>query len=387
MGIGAKGDLVLSCFEDVAAALDLDALRVKRRHVFGIDREIDRLGSAGLDHIGLREIDQVNRSLLNAAVCIRRREIYFYNILACDAACVLYSDVESNRFVVCLEVLDLLLEGCIGEAIAKRILDMILIFDRAVVGSGLIILVAHIDALDIIDEGERSFICGVRGSNLRLQVVHIGEGHLSDIVDIRCREQILYKGVNRSSGGIHGAAHHFAKCCETGDAGSGCEKDCADLRIFIDPSQFHRVVRVDDHNDFVKFGAYLLDQVLFCHGELEIRFAFLKVIICAVVPCDCVHVAVVAGSGRNLLSGIVGAVKNRLHISRKVGAFTAGTSDHDNCCVGILVDRVHHVVVVNADRRLRDCPVLGGHRDRRTLGAVLHVHAGETFIGLKSGVL
>ena len=107
MGIGAKGDLVLSCFEDVAAALDLDALRVKRRHVFGIDREIDRLGSAGLDHIGLREIDKVNRSLLNTAVGIRRCEVYFHDILACDTACIRYSDVESDCLVVRLEVLDL----------------------------------------------------------------------------------------------------------------------------------------------------------------------------------------------------------------------------------------------------------------------------------------
>ena len=387
MGIGAEGNLVLSCFEDIAAALDLDSFGVKRRHVFGIDREIDRLGSAGLDHIGLREIDKVNRGFLNTAVGIRRCEVYFHDILTGDTACILYSDVESDCLVVRLEVLDLLLKGRVGETISERILDMILIFDRAVVGSGLIILVAYIDAFNIIDKGKRSFICGICCGDLCLQVIHIVVGHLSDIVDVRCREQVFYKCIDRSAGRVHRAAHNFTECSKSCDTGAGCQKNSADLRILIDPSQFHCIVSVDDHNNLVKLGADHLDQVFFSHGELEVRLSCLKVIICAVVPCNCIHIAVVAGRRRDLFRGIISSVEDRLHVSGKVCAFTAASADNDDSCIRILVDRLHHVFVVNADRRLRNCPVLRSHGDRRTLSAVLHIHAGEAFVGLKAGVL
>ena len=264
---------------------------------------------------------------------------------------------------------------------------MVLIFDRAVVGSCLIILVAYIDAFDIVDECECSLICGVRSGDLCLEIIHISEGLLSDIVDIRGREQVFDKGIYRSAGRVHGAAHNFAQGRESGDAGTGSQKDCADLRILVDPSELHGVVRVDDHDDLFELGADHLDQVLFRHGELKVGFACFKVVICAVIRRDCVHVTVVAGRHGDLTRGIIGSVQDRFHVGGKVCAFTAASADDDDSGIRILVDRFHHVFVVNADRRLRNCPVLGSHSDRGALRAVLHVHAGEAFIGLKAGVL
>ena len=196
--------------------------------------------------------------------------------------------------------IDLLLKGGVGKAVAEGILNLILVGDQAFLSSGLIELVADIDALYIVYEGHIAFISGIGGGDLVLQIIHVGVGEISKVVPGRSSRQILYEGIRRLAGRIHGTVHDLTQSGETGVAGAGSQDHGADLGILIHPAQLHGVVGVDDDNDLVKLGADLLDHVLFGDGELQIVLARLEVVIAAVVGVNAFVVAVLVRSDGDL---------------------------------------------------------------------------------------
>ena len=149
----------------------------------------------------------------------------------------------------------------------------------------------------------------------------------------RCAPEVIQIGVRSAAGGVHAAVEDLAKGDHAAGAGTGSQDHRADLRIGFDPAQFHGVVGVDDHNDFVEVGGDGLYQIPLGPGQLQIVLAFLKLVIGA-GAIGVYTVVVELGTGIRIVGGnillhpaalghVERAVDNSMHVAGQVGVLAA----------------------------------------------------------------
>ena len=380
MGVGADGHAVASRLQDIAAVLRLDLAGIVGGQVLQRHGQGDLLGGPGLQQAGFAEVQQVYAGFLNAAVGVGRGEVQLHHVLARHAARVGDGDLHSDGVGVLLEVGDLLLELGVAQAVAEGVLHIVVVVDQPLLSSGLIELVAHVDALHIVHKGEHALEGVVVADNLLGQVFHPGEevvARVAGMVPGGGLRQVLQVGVHRPAGGVHRAGDDLAQGGHARRAGAGGQDHRADGIILVHPIQLHGVVGVDDHDHLVEAGANQLHQVLLGAGQLQIVLARLEVVIVAVVGVQAVGVAVV-GFGPLLhrvgLSHVVGAVDHRVHVGGQVGVLAAGAADDDHGGVGEGLGPAHHRGGVGVPGGLRQGPILGLHGDGGALAAIAGVH-------------
>lgn len=105
MGIRTYGYGIITGLQDVSAAGSLDTVGIIGCEILCRDGEGNRLGCACFKLLCLCEINKIYRSLLNAAVGVRRIKVNFYNILAGCAAGIGNLYIEGNVGSVISKVL------------------------------------------------------------------------------------------------------------------------------------------------------------------------------------------------------------------------------------------------------------------------------------------
>ena len=425
--IGADRDRVFAGFQDVSAAGYLDAGVIGGK-IFLRDGEGNRLGCAGLKNAGLGKVNKVDCCLLNAAVGVRRGEVDFNHILACNGAGVLYIDIKGYGVAVSFEVGDLLFKGGVAQAVTEGVLHNTVIVKgkswssffsgsgfrlfaflslssfscgsgcllcgffrisrcgKCFCISGFIITVADINAFHIVYESHVAFIGTVSRSNCLSEIVHIVVGKVAEVVPGRGSGQVIDIGVDRVTGGVDRTGDHLAESGEAGVAGARSQNHSTDLRVVIHPAEFHGVVGIDDNNNLVKLRADFFHHVLFGDGELQVVLTRLKVIIAAVVGINASEITVITGDG-HFIGDIPCAFDHSVHIGRQVSTLTAGTADDDHSHIGKSLCLIHHTVGVGLNRGLGERPVLALHGNRRPVGTVVGVELGQFLVGGIAGIL
>ena len=232
------------------------------------------------------------------------------------------------------------LEGSVGQAVAEGILHHLAIVvvsgvalvQHLVKIAGLVVLVAHVDALVIEHAGLHV-----------LAVVH--QHHVAHVLHGGRGEGVVGEGVHQVAGGIHIAAEHIGDGAAGVAAGAGSPQDGGDVLVVLDPAQLKGVVGVDHDDDVVEVIVQVLDNT-------QLHGVWLQVVLVLV-----------------LLD--VGPVA---HVAAQVTALAAGAGDEEHgsgahCLIlGLLGN--------GGDGGLVDGPVLGAA-----------VHNGAAAAGVGAGVV
>ena len=380
VGAGTDGHAVGACLQDVAAVRRLDLAGIVGGQVLQGHGQGNLLGSARLQQASFGEVQKVDAGLFNAAVGVGRGEVQLHHVLARHAAGVGDGDLHGDGGGILLEVGDLLRELGIAQAVAEGVLDVVLVVDEALLGGGLVELIAHVDTLHVVHKGEHALEGVVVADDLLGQVLHPGKevvARVAGVVPGGGLGEVLQVGVRRPAGGVDGAGDDLAQGGHAGRAGAGGQDHRADGVILVHPVQLHGVVGVDDHDDLIEAGAHQLHQVLLGAGQLQVVLPGLEVVIAAVVGVQAVGVAVV-GLGPLLhgvgLGHVIGAVDHRVHVGGQVGVLAAGAPDDDDGGVGEGRGPAHDGGGVRVAGGLRQGPVLGLHGDGGPLAAIAGVH-------------
>ena len=147
MRVLSHGDHIVARFEHIAAF----AFVIERRHILDVEGNRVGLRFAGLQQIGLNIVCQNDLRLFDAPLGVRCMIVNLHNVLACRRTGVRHIDGHDDLAVLFLCLVDLLLEGRIGETIAERINNRAVIVDEALRCRCLIITIADIDAFLILD--------------------------------------------------------------------------------------------------------------------------------------------------------------------------------------------------------------------------------------------
>ena len=374
--VGVDGDLIIARLEDIA----LGVLVIIRHQLFFADRNIYGLCRAGLEHSGLLELHEVCACLLNAAVCVRRIGVNFNNIFAGHSTGVGDVDREGDGSAVVLDVAHLLREGRVGQTVAERILNNVLILDEAFHGCCLIETIAYIDAFHVVDEGRNSSrFCSGKSDRGVLELVHVGVVEVTEVVPPGSGLEVIDQGINSLGGRIDLTGYDFAQSGHADMSAGSCPDETLDLRVFFDKSEFKRVGAVVDNNDVLEILAYQCHHFLLAVVEHQI--------VVAGVPVVALVEGVVISCRPVSCSVLISAVDDRLHIVRKVRAFSAGTGDHDHRRVGECLRVRHHLVGVFADIGLGQSPVLRPHTADRAIRLVSGVEIAQLCVGLNAGIV
>ena len=335
-------------------------------HILDGEGDGDGLGLARLEELGLLVADEVGAGLLDAAIGIGRVEVDLDDVLAGDGAGVGDGYIEADLAVGLGDLAHLLLEASVGEAVAEGVLHGGIVVDDALGGGGLVELVAHVDVLNVVDEGGR-----VVGGNAGVHafdghVKHVGIVGLLGVVVVRSGIDVVHEGVVGLARGVHGAGEDLAQRGEAHVAGAGSPHEGLDLRELLDEAELEGIGAVVDHDDVVEVGADELDHVALGLGELQIVVAGLPVVVCLGVVLE---------------GGLA-------HILRDIGVTLAGeAADHDDGGVGVILGSVDELIGVVGSRRLRKVPVLGRDRDGRTALGIAEVEVDEILVDLEARVL
>ena len=356
MRVGVDADDVIALFQHIAAL----AVGIVGSHILGLEGNGDVLGSAGSQFRGLCKADQVCRSLLNAAVGIRGIIVDLHDLLTGGRTGVGDGDIHSDGAVSLGNAVQGLGKGGVAQAAAEGVHHSFVVVDQTLCGSSLVELVAHIDALNIVDKGGND-LCT---KGIGLELIHVGVGKVAKVVRGGGLGQIIHKGINGAAGGVHIAAEDGAQSVEAALTGACAPDNALDLAVILDPAQFHGVGAVVDHNDLIKVLADQIDHVLLGLGQLQVVLAGLKVV---------VAVACVVGDLR--------------HIGGQVSAFAAHTGDDYHGGIRERLGVVHHLVGVLCSLRLRQGPVLREHTHHRAVCTVGGVEVGELGVQFKARVL
>ena len=143
MGIVVGADDIVASFQHIAAV----GLVIIGSMILHRDGELHGLRLAGSQLIGLGEVQQVCRGLLDAAaIGVRRIAVDLHNILTGSRTGVGNGDGEVQVGAVGGDAAHFLGEGSVAQAIAEGEDDFIVVVDQALVRSSLIELVADVDA-------------------------------------------------------------------------------------------------------------------------------------------------------------------------------------------------------------------------------------------------
>ena len=157
-------------------------------------------GQAG-QLIGLGEVQQICRGLLDAAIGVRRIAVDLHNILTGSRTGVGNGDGEVQVGAVGGDAAHFLGEGSVAQAIAEGEHDFIVVVDQAFVRSSLIELVADVDAFHIVDKG-RSGAFRVKEACIRVQILGVGVLEVAEVVPPRSSGQIRNIGIRGTAAGL-----------------------------------------------------------------------------------------------------------------------------------------------------------------------------------------
>ena len=329
VGIGADGQVIVAGLEDVGATTSgVIALEIGKAHL-----DLDGLGRGGRELVGLGKAHELDRGLLHAVLAVvvgvGALPVHLDDVTAGDGAGVSYLDGQRGHAVLLDTIEQLLLEGGVGEAEAKRELHGVgvapgagalgsahgglgvALAQDAVLVSGLVVLVADVDSL-LVDH-ERS-------------VVGAGHDVLAEVLERRSRERVVRVGVDGPAGGAHGAGEDVAHGIEAVLAGvADPQAGVHAVGGLVKEGELHGVAGVDQHDDLVEALGHVGQQRLLGGGELEVVAAEVGVGVQAVG----VEVTGIALDVHVLQVGLViGA--------RHVGALGAGTGEGHDGGVGVL---------------------------------------------------
>ena len=374
--ICVDGDLVISCLEDITPGV----LLIIGHQLFFADLDIDCLGSAGLQKSCLLKLYKVRAGLLNAAVGIGRIGVYFHDILAGGSAGVGDVDREGNSIPVVRDLAHLLCEGRVGKPVAEGILDDLVIVDEAFRCRRLIEAVADIDAFHIVYERRNG--CGLgscEADRCVLEFVHVGVVEVAEVVPPGSRLEVIDQCVDCPGRRVDLTGYDFAQGGHADMSAGSCPDETLDLRVFFDKTELESVGTVVNDNDVLKVPAHQRDHLLLAVVEHQI--------VIAGVPVAALVEGIVIGCRSVGCAVLICAVDDRLHVSGKVCALSAGTGDHDHGCTRERLRVRDHVVCVFADIRLGQRPVLGPHAADRAVRLVGGVKITQLGIGLDARVV
>ena len=376
MRICVDGDLIVARFKDIS----LGVLFVIGHQLFLADLNVDSLGSAGLQHAGLLELYEVCGSLLNAAVGVRRIGVYFDDVLTCYAAGIGDVNCEGDGIAVVGDLAHLLCEGRIRQTISERILYEAVIVEEAFCGCCLIETIADIDAFYIVYERRNCCgLCAGEADGGVLELFHVSVVEVTKVVPPRSLFEIVNQCINGLRGRIDLTGNDFAKCGHADVSAGSCPDEALDLRILLNETKLECVGAVVNDDYVFKVGADQLDHFSLAVVQLQIVVACVPVVALVegiVIGCCSVGCAV-----------LIGAVDDRLHVSGKVCAFSAGTGDNDHSGIGECFRIRHHVIRVSAHVGLGQCPVLCPHTAYRAVCLVGGIEIAQLGVGLDACVI
>ena len=130
VGICPDGQRIFPCLQHIAAVGRFDTAGIIGGEILLVDGEADRLGRARLQLGSLGKLHQIDRSLFNAAVRIRRREVNLHHVLTGHIAGIGYVDGEGYRVPIVGKVHDLLGKAGVAQTVTKGILDRGIVIDQ-----------------------------------------------------------------------------------------------------------------------------------------------------------------------------------------------------------------------------------------------------------------
>ena len=255
VGVVAEVEGVVALVQHVAAL----ALIVIGGQRLGGHGEGQGLGGAGLQLLGLAEGHQHHLGLLHAAIGVGGLGVDLHHLTAgAGAAGVGHLHVEGKGPVsVSGGVVVLHGEVDVGQAVAEGVLDGGVVVKAGVVarqslgGGGLVVAVAHVDALLILDEG--AGLIAADGA------VHVGVVELLEVLERGVLGQVVYIGVHGPAGGGHLAGEYV------GQGPGALVADAAHpqggvnaVGLVLQEAQLHGVGGVAHHDDLAEHTRVLL---------------------------------------------------------------------------------------------------------------------------------
>ena len=355
VGVGVDADDVIALFQHIAAL----AVGIVGGHILSLEGDGDLLGSAGSQLRSLCKADEVCRSLLNAAVGVRRIVVDLHDLLAGCRAGVGNGDIHGDGAVCLGNAVQGLGKGGVAQTTTEGVHHSLVVVDETLCGSSLVELVAHIDALNIVDKGGD----GISTKGIGLELIHVGVGEVAKVVRGGGLGQVVHEGIDGATGGVHIAAEDGAQCVEAALTGACAPDNALDLAVILDPAQLHGVGAVVDHNDLIKVLADQIDHVLLGLGQLQVVVAGLKIVVA--VTC------------------VVGDLR---HIGGQVSTLAAHAGDDYHGGIRESLGVVHQLVGVLCSLRLRQGPVLREHTHHRAVRTVGGVEVGQLGVQLKTRI-
>ena len=384
VGIVVGADDIVASFQHIAAV----GLVIIGSQILHRDGELHGLRLAGSQLIGLGEVQQICRGLLDAAIGVRRIAVDLHNILTGSRTGVGNGDGEVQVGAVGGDAAHFLGEGSVAQAIAEGEHDFIVVVDQAFVRSSLIELVADVDAFHVVDEG-RSGAFRVKEACIRVQILGVGVLEVAKVVPPRSSGQIRNIGICGTARGVDLAGNNLAEALKAGLTGAGAEQNALDLRIILQEVHLESVCAVVDQNDVVEVGSDQIEQILFAVGQLQEVVALIPVV--ALVQGIVVSTIVVSGAALRAVSlchaADPAAVRDGSHIGGQVSALAADAGDDDHGgvreCLGVL----HHLIGVQIDIGFGQGPVLLHHANAGAVRLVIGVELAQFLVGLDAGIV
>ena len=371
MGVFPNGDLIVSRFQNISAALYLDALRIIGGKVFFVNGKGQFLRLTGIKKLRFSKINEIDCGFLDTAVVVGRGKINLYYILSGYLTGIFHLHIKAQLISIILKVLHGLGKAGVGKTVAEGILHSIFVIQEAFFCCRFIELVTGVNAFRIVYEGNVSFRGFVCRHNRLLQVIHIGIGMVSDVVNVGSLLQILHKGIHGSSGGVHISLQNLTQSGKSCYTCTGSPNHGLNLIIVIRKAQLHGVIGIDNQNYLIEIFTNRIQHILFRLGKLQIRLSFLKVRCGTVVLIGGTEVSVLIRIYRYFLGDIVGSVNNGTHIHGKVCALSAGSAQYYYGHIGETLRLIHQIIRIVIRCGLGKAPILLFHVQTLGNSAVL----------------
>ena len=323
--IGGSGEVVVASVNNIG----LGVVGIIGAQLALVNGDVDSLGSAGSQDIGLGKAAQLSRSLLDAVglvvIGVGALEVQLNGFLAGVGGTGVgdfQGDIESISRLGHIEIA--VLEGGVAVAIAEGegnsggpvVVAGIAGAHNSVLVAGLVVTVIQVDAflihavhtLHIRAIGQQVVICCV-GVSLGIEVVHGGVGHV-----------VIQVGINQAAGRGSLASQQLGNTVDAGlahvaDPHSGIDAVILAADFRVQEIHLNGVGRVDQNDDLLEGavvlqGLQVLEQFLFFSGQGQV-----------------VTVALLAFD-----PGIIGAV----FATGQVSALAAGTGEHDDSSIAVV---------------------------------------------------
>ena len=151
MAVALKTDVILSRFENIAAACGLNACIVIRCHIFGCNFDFYCLRSTWLKCRCFGKSAKDYFTLLDSAFCVGCAVIDFYNVLARHVSGIFDCNCCLHSLTVICHIIQSLFKTGVTQTVTERELHCAVIIDEAVSCRCLIETISNIDAFIVLD--------------------------------------------------------------------------------------------------------------------------------------------------------------------------------------------------------------------------------------------